>query len=159
KCIWHRDLKPANILLDDAARVKVSDFGIAHAPDGAMYKLAHTAFGQPGTPLYMSPEQIQGQPIDGRSDVWAVGVILYQLVTGFFHLPFYTLDNLPPHEAFAKVREMIVERRPRPPSSFNAELPVALDQTILRALEANPDRRYQSAREMLSALRRVLRRL
>jgi serine/threonine protein kinase len=157
RCVWHRDLKPANILLADDGRVMVSDFGIAHAPSGSDFKLAHTHFGQPGTPLYMSPEQIRGEPIDGRSDIYAVGAILYQLLTGTLHLPFWTLEGLEGHVAMAKLKEMIVGQRPRPPSQLNPTVPRGLSDIVLRAMTVDAQKRFLSVAEFEATLRQFLR--
>ena len=145
--IVHRDLKPANFLLTTDGCVKLTDFGIARA----VSEEARTARGRPsptGTLEYLSPEQARGEAVDARSDLFSLGVVLYELATG--RLPFTG-------ETPAAVLEAVLRRAPSPPRDLNPRLPRGLERVILRALEKDPGRRWPSASEMLDALRRVER--
>jgi hypothetical protein len=149
--VVHRDLKPENILLvgrpgdDGGEMVKVADFGIAKLLEGGE-KLTTTGL-VAGTPAYMSPENGEGKPLDPRSDLYACGVILYEMVTGV--LPFRA-DN-----ALAVVIKHITEK-PMPPSSLVPDIPPGLEAVILRALAKRPDDRFEDARAMRAALRQCL---
>jgi serine/threonine-protein kinase len=143
--VVHRDVKPGNVLLTRAGTVKVTDFGIARA--GASDGLTQTGSVM-GTATYFSPEQAQGQPVDGRSDVYALGVVLYEMMTGV--APF-TGDS-PVAVAYKHVREA-----PVPPSQRNPDVPVDLERIILTALAKDADHRYQSADDMRTDLLRFRR--
>ena len=136
----HRDVKPANLMLDVDGRVVLTDFGIAKIVTGAHIT---TSGGIVGTPAYMSPEQGLGQAGDERSDLYSLGVILYQLVTG--RLPFDA--NTP----LAIILKHVNEPLPLP-SQFVPELPTDLETVIRRALQKDPNARYQSAHELAAAL-------
>jgi eukaryotic-like serine/threonine-protein kinase len=149
--IVHRDLKPANLFLTKgvggAPCVKVLDFGIAKlSPDGspgADIEITNTQVIL-GSPLYMSPEQMQSlRRADARSDIWSLGIILYKLVSG--SLPFRG-------ESVASIFAAVLSSTPSPPSTYNAALPASLDAVILRCLEKDPARRFQSITELISAL-------
>jgi eukaryotic-like serine/threonine-protein kinase len=142
--IIHRDVKPANIMINRAGAVKVMDFGIARAL-GEGQNVTQTA-AVIGTAQYLSPEQARGEPVDARSDVYAVGCVLFELLTGE---PPFTGDS-PVAVAYQHVRE-----DPRAPSELNPEVSPALDAIVLKALSKNPINRYQSAAEMRSDLVRV----
>jgi beta-lactam-binding protein with PASTA domain/predicted Ser/Thr protein kinase len=142
--IIHRDVKPANIMINRAGAVKVMDFGIARAL-GEGQNVTQTA-AVIGTAQYLSPEQARGEAVDARSDVYASGCVLYELLTGE---PPFTGDT-PVAVAYQHVRE-----DPRPPSEVNPGIPPALDAVVLKALSKNPANRYQSAAEMRSDLVRV----
>jgi eukaryotic-like serine/threonine-protein kinase len=142
--IIHRDVKPANIMITRAGAVKVMDFGIARAL-GEGQNVTQTA-AVIGTAQYLSPEQARGEAVDARSDVYAAGCVLYELLTGE---PPFTGDT-PVAVAYQHVRE-----DPRPPSSVNPNIPPALDAVILKALSKNPANRYQSAAELRADLVRV----
>ena len=145
--IVHRDLKPANFLLTTDGGVKLTDFGIAKAVRGE----TRTARGRPsptGTLEYLSPEQARGDAVDARSDLFSLGVVLYELATG--RLPFTG-------ETPAAVLEAVLHRAPSPPRDLNPRLPRSLERVILRALEKDPGRRWPSASELLDALRQVER--
>lgn len=137
KGIIHRDIKPQNIMLLKNGMIKVADFGIAKLPSAETVTVTDKAI---GTVYYISPEQASGRPIDPRSDVYSVGVMLYEMVTGT--LPFYA-------ESPVSVALMQIHNQPKPPRELCPDLPLGLQQIILRAMEKDPDRRYQSAREML----------
>jgi serine/threonine-protein kinase len=143
--VVHRDVKPGNVLLTRSGNVKVTDFGIARA--GASDGLTQTGSVM-GTATYFSPEQAQGLPVDGRSDVYALGVVLYEMVTGV--APF-TGDS-PVSVAYKHVREDVV-----PPSQRNAEIPPELEQVIMTALAKDPNQRYQTADDLRADLLRFRR--
>jgi eukaryotic-like serine/threonine-protein kinase len=142
--IIHRDVKPANIMINTAGAVKVMDFGIARAL-GEGQNVTQTA-AVIGTAQYLSPEQARGEAVDARSDVYAAGCVLFELLTGE---PPFTGDT-PVAVAYQHVRE-----EPRRPSELNPSIPSALDAVVLKALSKNPLNRYQSAAEMRSDLVRV----
>lgn len=145
--IVHRDIKPSNILFDAAKReVKVADFGIAKALDDAGQTRTRTG-DILGSPLYMSPEQIQGGRVTAASDIFSLGVTLYQLLTG--ELPF-SGDNLP------LLSMQIVKSAPRPLSEIRNNLPRGLQTIIKKSLQKNPENRYRSAEEMADALKKLL---
>ena len=143
--VIHRDVKPANVMIDAAGRVKLTDFGVARitGPEADLGE-ATRAGAMIGTPAYMSPEQVQGQPIDRRSDVFSAGVLFYQLLTG--SKPFEGTG-------WALARK-IVQDDPLRPSAL-AGVPPELDRVAARALAKNPKDRYQTAHAFARALRRV----
>lgn len=139
--IVHRDIKPANLLIETGGRVKLTDFGVARIQDSG--EATRTQGSMVGTLKYMSPEQVQGRPIDARADLFAAGIVLYQLLTG--KRPFDGDTD------FATIQQ-IVGHTPVMPSSFNAQLPAALDAVVAKALAKSRDQRYASAQEFLAAL-------
>ena len=143
--VVHRDVKPGNVLLTQSGTVKVTDFGIARA--GTSDGLTQTGSVM-GTATYFSPEQAQGLAVDGRSDVYSVGVVLYELVCGV--APF--VGDSPVSVAYKHVRE-----EPIPPSRRNPDVPPALEQIIMSALAKDPDHRYQSADDLRADLLRFRR--
>ncbi|MFG1633625.1 Stk1 family PASTA domain-containing Ser/Thr kinase [Pseudonocardia alni] len=142
--IIHRDVKPANVMINGVGAVKVMDFGIARAL-GEGQNVTQTA-AVIGTAQYLSPEQARGEAVDARSDVYAAGCVLFELLTGE---PPFTGDT-PVAVAYQHVRE-----DPRSPSELNPSVPPALDAVVLKALSKNPANRYQSAAEMRADLVRV----
>jgi eukaryotic-like serine/threonine-protein kinase len=142
--IVHRDIKPHNVMIDDDRRVKVTDFGIARAGASQMTEAGSIV----GTAQYLSPEQARGAMVDQRSDLYSVGVVLYELLTG--EVPF-TGDS--PVEIAMKH----LSDTPPPPSELNQEVPEELDKIVMRALAKDPARRYQSAEQMDADLERVAR--
>jgi serine/threonine-protein kinase len=142
--IIHRDVKPANIMINRSGAVKVMDFGIARAL-GEGQNVTQTA-AVIGTAQYLSPEQARGEAVDARSDVYAAGCVLFELLTGE---PPFTGDT-PVAVAYQHVRE-----DPRSPSEINPTVTPALDAIVLKALSKNPANRYQSAAEMRADLVRV----
>ncbi|RKT84366.1 serine/threonine protein kinase [Saccharopolyspora antimicrobica] len=144
--IVHRDVKPANIMITNSGAVKVMDFGIARALADGQAAVTQTA-AVIGTAQYLSPEQARGEAVDARSDVYASGCVLFELLTGE---PPFTGDS-PVAVAYQHVRE-----EPRKPSDVNATVPASLDAVALKALSKNPANRYQSAAEMRADLVRVL---
>ena len=138
----HRDIKPHNVLVDPEGRVKVTDFGIARAGASQMTEAGSII----GTAQYLSPEQARGAPVDQTSDLYSLGIVLYELLTGV--VPF-TGDT--PVEIAMKHLSTI----PDPPSTLRPEIPPDLDLVIMRALAKDPGERYQSAAEMDADLDRV----
>lgn len=147
--VIHRDIKPANILLDEHGHVYLTDFGIARLFDSGENALTRespltlTRTGQVlGTPYYMAPEQIKGLPVTASADIYALGVVLYQLVTG--QVPFH--GDTPLAVALQHLQEP-----PSPPGMLRHELPPPLEAVILRALAKNPEDRFASAMELADA--------
>jgi serine/threonine-protein kinase len=144
--VIHRDVKPGNIMLLTNRTVKVTDFGIAKAMSDSKTKSGIIL----GTPNYMSPEQINGQEIDGRSDVFSLGVVFYELLTGA--LPFHgkTLTNL---------FYQITQEEPRPIREINPRIPKPVAQIVDKALSKAPDRRFQRAGDLARYVRAVLQKM
>jgi len=144
--IVHRDIKPANLLIETSGRVKLTDFGVARIQDSG--EATRTQGSMVGTLKYMSPEQVQGRPIDSRADLFAAGIVLYQLLTG--KRPFDGDTD------FATIQQ-IVGHTPTPPSSFNSMLPAAIDAVVAKALAKSRDQRYPNAQDFLAALQAAAR--
>ncbi|MEV0298397.1 Stk1 family PASTA domain-containing Ser/Thr kinase [Nocardia sp. NPDC050710] len=144
--IVHRDMKPANIMINRAGAVKVMDFGIARALADSSNPMTQTA-AVIGTAQYLSPEQARGETVDARSDVYSVGCVLFEILTGE---PPFTGDS-PVAVAYQHVRE-----DPRLPSHVHPGVPRELDSVVLKAMSKNPANRYQTAAEMRADLIRVL---
>jgi len=142
--IIHRDIKPANIMITSKGDVKVTDFGIARVISGAD-TLAQTA-AVLGTASYLSPEQAQSQSVDQRSDIYSLGVVLYEMVTG---RPPFSGDSP------VMVASKHVLEQPTPPSKLNSDVSPALEAVIMKAMSKNPDNRYQDAEEMRADLERA----
>ncbi len=144
--VVHRDIKPGNLMLTKQGLVKITDFGIARID-----QMSRTRTGVViGSPRYMSPEQVSGKKVDGRSDVFSLGILLYELATGV--APF---DAARP-EDFLTLMQNIVSKVPVPASRLNPDVPAALDAILDRALRKNLDERYASADELAEDLRAVL---
>ncbi|HSB90880.1 MAG TPA: protein kinase [Anaerolineales bacterium] len=143
--VVHRDVKPANVILETSGRVILTDFGVAKMLTGTQYTQAGTVL---GTPAYMSPEQGQGQPGDGRSDIYSLGVMLYEMATG--RLP-YDADT-----PLAVVMKHVHDPLPLPRSVL-PELPESVERVILRALAKDPAERYDRVETMLADLEGVER--
>jgi len=139
--VIHRDIKPENLMLDRWGKIKVMDFGLARAPGQLQITLAKTLV---GSIYYASPEQVWGQTLDNRSDIYALGVVLYEMVSG--HRPF-TGRTLP------ELTQAIVGATLRPPSSYNAEISKELEHIILTAMARYRDDRYENAGLMAQELR------
>ncbi|MFF9122552.1 protein kinase [Streptomyces sp. NPDC014889] len=141
----HRDIKPGNVMMTKRGVVKVMDFGIARAMQSGVTSMTQTGM-VVGTPQYLSPEQALGRGVDARSDLYSVGIMLFQLTTG--RLPFDA--DSPLAIAYAHVQE-----EPVAPSSVNRSLPPAVDALVARALKKNPNERFPSAESMRDECLRV----
>ncbi|HJW67212.1 MAG TPA: Stk1 family PASTA domain-containing Ser/Thr kinase [Gaiellaceae bacterium] len=141
--IVHRDIKPHNVLVGSEGRLKVTDFGIARSGASQMTEVGSII----GTAQYLSPEQARGAPVDQTSDLYSVGVVLYEMLTG--QVPF--TGDTPLEIAMKHLSEV-----PKPPSELRPEVPHDLDSVVLRALAKDPSERYQGADEMDADLARVL---
>jgi serine/threonine-protein kinase len=137
--VIHRDIKPANIFMLPDGSVKVGDFGIAHIEASNLTQVGAVM----GTPAYMSPEQILGLPVDGRSDLFSAGVILYQFLTG----------ERPFSGSAATTMQKVLKEDPLPPSSLNVQAPLEMDAIVRKALAKRPEDRFQTASEFADAIR------
>jgi eukaryotic-like serine/threonine-protein kinase len=144
--IVHRDIKPHNVIVDDEGRAKVTDFGIARAGASDMTETGSIM----GTAQYLSPEQAQGLAVSPQSDLYAIGIVLYELITA--RVPF---DG----ESAVTIALKQVAEAPVPPSSYNPAVPPELDAVVLRALEKDPGARFISAEEFIGALEGVADRI
>ena len=140
--VIHRDIKPANIFLLPGGVVKVGDFGIAHIETSNLTQVGAVM----GTPSYMSPEQIMGLPVDGRSDLFSAGVVLYQFLTG----------ERPFAGSATTTMQKVLKEEPLAPSTLNVQLPPAIDAVVRKALAKRADDRFQSAHEFSVALRAAI---
>ncbi len=139
--VVHRDVKPANIIILGDGKVKVADFGIARVESSNLTQAGMVL----GTPSYMSPEQFMGQTVDGRSDLFSAGVILYQLLTG----------EKPFTGSVTTIMHKVLQEQPLPPSTLNVQVPKAFDAVMQKALAKRPDERYQTARDFAEAIRKA----
>lgn len=144
--IVHRDIKPANLLIESSGRVKLTDFGVARIQDSA--DATRTQGTLVGTLKYMSPEQVQGQKVDNRSDLFSAGVVLYQLLTGT--RPFDGANDF-------EVMRNIATQDHAPPSHHNPGLPAEIDSVVARALSKAREQRYATAAEFSTALQAAVR--
>jgi serine/threonine protein kinase len=143
--IVHRDIKPGNVMVTRGGEVKVMDFGIARAATAETVTATATVL---GTASYLSPEQAQGKPVDARSDIYSLGVVLYEMLTG--RVPFGG-------DSAVAVAYKHVQEPPEPPSRLNPDVSPSLEAVVMRALAKNPDNRYQTAEEFCADLDRIRR--
>lgn len=139
--VVHRDIKPANIVITKNGVAKITDFGIAHMPTGSRTMAGMVM----GSPKYMSPEQVVGKPVDGRSDIFSLGAVLYEMLTGVSPVDG---DNI------SAIMYRILNEMPTSPHTLNSSIPEAFDWIIAKALAKHPDDRYQTAREFANDIRR-----
>jgi serine/threonine-protein kinase len=137
--VVHRDVKPANIILTRRGAVKLTDFGIAVLPMGSRTQSGTVM----GSPKYMSPEQALGHKVDTRSDIFSLGIVLYEMLTGM--APFDG-DNL------NAILYRVINEEPATPRSFNSRVPSGLERIVMKMLEKRPERRYQNARQLAREL-------
>jgi len=141
--VVHRDIKPANVLITSEGRFKITDFGLAKLEATTLTRTGALV----GTPVYMSPEQVGGHAITGKTDQFSLGILLYQALTG---------DRPFTGDSASTIMYKIVHEEPLPPGRINKSLPEAADGVLLRALEKNVDRRYDSCAEFADELRQAL---
>ncbi|NNM83277.1 MAG: serine/threonine protein kinase [Burkholderiales bacterium] len=139
--IVHRDIKPSNIMILRNGIAKITDFGIARIPSSAIKTMTGMVM---GSPQYMSPEQVAGRHTDHRTDIFSLGIVLYEMLTG---TPPFKGENV------HSIMYQIVNYNPPPPKSLRPELPEMLDFIVAKALAKNPEDRYQSAKEFASDLK------
>lgn len=154
--VIHRDIKPANIFIVDDHQPKIVDFGIARAPNRIAEPSAHAD--QPvtlfrdnllGTPNYMSPEQAMGRDVDSRTDIYSLGAVMYEMLTG--RTPFHSKGT-------EQLLEMIAYKAPPAPHEIDPSIPMTLSQVTMRAMSKRPEKRYQQAEDMVLELKRYLTR-
>ena len=139
KGIIHRDIKPENIMLTKDGKIKITDFGLACINNASRMTIAGQIL---GTPLYMSPEQIKGRPVDNRSDIYSLGITFYESLTG--RVPFSQGD----------IGYCHIHETPPLPSLLNPDIPDTLEKIIIKSIEKKPEDRYQSVREILEDIKR-----
>ena len=144
--IVHRDLKPANVLINDEGLVKIVDFGVAAAQQQGDTQLTKTGY-VIGSPKYMAPEQILGKKVDERADIYSLGVILYEMLTG--EPPYHRGDHM-------AVMYQHVQGKARPPIEVNPDIPPGLSEIVMKAMAVDKARRFQSMEELRAALEHYL---
>jgi len=137
--VVHRDIKPANIMLAGDRTIKIADFGIARIESSTMTQVGTVM----GTPSYMAPEQLRGEPVDARADIWAAGVVLYQLLTG----------EKPFDGGYSALMHRVMTTEPVPPSQLSVNAPRGFDAVVARALAKRPDDRFPNATAFAEAIR------
>jgi len=146
--IVHRDIKPSNIIIDSSGQVKITDFGIAHIEDPSTTR--QTMPGEIlGTPLYMSPEEVMSKSVDGRSDLYSLGVILYELTAG---------TNATKGESLFAIYQSILHDTPPAPELADTPIARSLSNLIMKSLSKDPNKRFQTGSEMAQALKACLQR-
>ena len=148
--IVHRDLKPPNIMVTGGDRIKITDFGIVKLVGAEATDTSKIAY---GSPRYVSPEQALGETLDQRSDIYSLGIILYEMLTG--EPPFGGRSSEKEAWPRTEILRAHTERQPQPPSELNPAVTPAVERVVLRALEKKPERRFASAADFLRALRRA----
>ncbi|MFL6334740.1 MAG: protein kinase domain-containing protein [Pyrinomonadaceae bacterium] len=148
--IVHRDLKPPNIMVTDGDRIKVTDFGIVKLVGASATDTSKIAY---GSPRYVSPEQAAGEHLDQRSDIYSLGVILYEMLTG--EPPFGGRVGAKDGWHRTEILRGHREQPPRPPTELNPDIPPAIEKLVLRALEKKPERRFATAADFLRAVRKA----
>ena len=146
--VIHRDIKPSNIVVRKDGKVTITDFGVAHFDDSSATMQTQTGT-IIGTPAYMSPEQVQGNPIDGRSDLFSLGIILYEMSTG--KIPFGGKGK-----GIATVLSEIVLIIPQEPHISASLIPMNISRIIMKSLEKEPDKRFQSGKDLAEALKKSI---
>jgi serine/threonine-protein kinase len=144
--IIHRDLKPANLLIDDTGLLKIVDFGVAAAQQQGDTQLTRTGY-VIGSPKYMAPEQILGKKVDERADIYSLGVILYEMITG--EPPYHRGDHM-------AVMYQHVQGKAKPPIELNPQIPPGLSEIVTKAMAVDKARRFQTMDELRAALERYL---
>lgn len=139
--VVHRDIKPSNIMILRSGMAKITDFGIAQMSSGSRTMAGMVL----GSPKYMSPEQVVGQPVDGRSDIFSLGAVLYEMLTG---RPPFNGDNI------SSIMYQVLNEMPPAPRMLNQGIPESIDYIVMKTLAKHPDERYQSARELARDLRK-----
>lgn len=139
--VIHRDIKPANIMIVRDGLVKITDFGIARMRTNEVKTMTGMIL---GSPKYMSPEQVAGRPLDQRSDIFSLGVVLYEMLTG--EAPFAA-------DSVHGIMYQVLNLSPQPPSARNPQLPAMIDLIVAKAINKNPDQRYDNAQDMAQDLR------